>query len=297
MPQEDDQMSLTIHRVITEEVLRELRNTSILFLPNTGNAGDSLINVGTAQCLDRLGIRYTSITSGSSVEGQVVLLGGGGNFVPAYKTIRAALQKFVRSAKRIVLLPHTIRGNEDLLEQLDNRVTIICRDVKSYRHVLDVCPRATVLLSHDMAFHVDVEQFLFSDESMEAYQQVFRQVLTEKKINLQHLQMLPRVFYSRGDGEKAAPIGGRDLDLSAAFALGTTSGLAERSAWCFLEMIRTSPPIVTDRLHVGIGAALLGKICTLHDNSYGKNSEVWSHSIKCFFPTVQFVPAESALAT
>jgi exopolysaccharide biosynthesis predicted pyruvyltransferase EpsI len=292
MPQKDDHMSLTIHRIITEEVLRELRNTSILFLPNTGNAGDSLINVGTAQCLDRLGIRYTSITSGSSVEGQVVLLGGGGNFVPAYKTIRTALQKFMKSAKRIVLLPHTIRGNEDLLEQLDSRVTIICRDVQSYRHVLNVCPQATALLSHDMAFHVDVERFLFSNESMEAYQQLLRQVLMEKKIDLQRLQTLPRVFYSRGDGEKAAPIGGRDLDLSAAFALGTTSGLAERSAWCFLEMIRTSPPIVTDRLHVGIGAALLGKVCALHDNSYGKNSEVWLHSVKRFFPTVQFVPPE-----
>jgi exopolysaccharide biosynthesis predicted pyruvyltransferase EpsI len=72
--------------------------------------------------------------------------------------------------------------------------------------------------------------------------------------------------------------------------LGTSPATAPRSAWCFLEFIRTAPPIVTDRLHVAIGAALLGKTCALHDNSYGKNAAVYRHSLKYHFRHVGFVP-------
>jgi exopolysaccharide biosynthesis predicted pyruvyltransferase EpsI len=46
--------------------------------------------------------------------------------------------------------------------------------------------------------------------------------------------------------------------------------------------------VATDRLHVGIGAALLGKTCRLHDNSYGKNRAVYDHSIRNHFPAVVF---------
>jgi exopolysaccharide biosynthesis predicted pyruvyltransferase EpsI len=38
--------------------------------------------------------------------------------------------------------------------------------------------------------------------------------------------------------------------------------------------------IVTDRLHVGIGSMLLGKEVFLIDNSYGKISEVYRHSMQ-----------------
>lgn len=46
--------------------------------------------------------------------------------------------------------------------------------------------------------------------------------------------------------------------------------------------------IRTNRLHVGIVGALLGKRVVLHDNSYGKNRAVWEHSLAGRFPDVEW---------
>lgn len=284
-------MTLAFHRMLVEEVLRPLRNRSVLFMPNSGNAGDSLINVASTHCLDRMSIRFRTVGAGAKVDGETVLLGGGGNFIPAYGTIRKAFESFLDTAREIILLPHTIRGNEDLLQRMGSNVTLIARDVESYRHATEVATKARVLLGHDMAFHTDVERLLQSSDAAVLYQPAFEEALATRKVNLAALQAKEKVFFARHDVERAGSIGGSDADISAIFALGTWPGKAELSAWCFLEMIRTAPPIISDRLHVGIGAALLGKACTLHDNSYGKNLGVWRHSLRHQFPSVSFAAA------
>jgi len=56
----------------------------------------------------------------------------------------------------------------------------------------------------------------------------------------------------------------------------------------FLTGIDMADIVVTDRLHVGIGAMLLGKEVFLLDNSYGKVSGVYEYSMtQC--PRVHFV--------
>ena len=64
-----------------------------------------------------------------------VLSGGGGNLVPMYDSTRLAFDRFLGKAARIVLLPHTVRGHEDLLARLDATCTIFCRDEASFAHV------------------------------------------------------------------------------------------------------------------------------------------------------------------
>lgn len=281
-------MTLPYHRMLVEEVLRPLRNRSVCFLPNSGNAGDSLINLATLHCFDRLGIRFEAVGVGANVAGRTVLLGGGGNFIPAYATIRNAFTDFLDKAKEIILLPHTVRGNEDLLARMGRNVTLICRDVESYQHAATHAAQALVLLGHDMAFHTDLPRLLDSTEAASSYQPAFVEALEKAKVDLPALQRKARVFYARHDGESAGRIGGADADISQIFAFGTWPGKAQGAAWALLEMIRTSPPIETDRLHVGIGAALLGKDCVLHDNNYGKNAGVWRHSLRHHFPHVAF---------
>ena len=249
-------------------------------MPNSGNAGDSLISVGVMSCFDRLGIRFKPITVETDVRDKVVILGGGGNFVPAYATIRNAFLSFKNSAKAIVLLPHTIRGNEDVLNDLNSNVTIICRDIESYRHVSRHCHKPTVLLGHDMAFHIDVQEFTNDKENIAKFQPEFTAKIREKGIDLPGLMRKPQVFFARGDDERAGSIGGSDLDPSSLFEFGVWPGNAQKSSWCFLEMIRCMQEITTDRLHIAIASALLEKPCNLFDNSYGKNAEVYVHSLK-----------------
>ena len=47
-----------------------------------------------------------------------------------------------------------------------------------------------------------------------------------------------------------------------------------------LMAVDCADAIITDRLHVGIAAALMGKEVFLLDNTYGKLSGVYNHSLK-----------------
>jgi len=281
-------MFLPYHRMLVAEVLRPFRNKSVYFFPNSGNAGDSLINVASIHAFDQAGIRWRAIGQGADVKGQTVILGGGGNFIPAYATIRNAFLALLDTAKEIILLPHTVRGNEDVLERMGSNVTLICRDVESYHHASAAAGSALVLLAHDMAFHLDADRLLNSTEVASVYVPAFQEAIRKHNIDLASLQQRAKVFFARHDVERSGSIGGSDADVSAIFAFGTWPGTAERAAWSLMEMIRISPPIETDRLHVGIAAALLGKDCVLHDNSYGKNLGVWQHSLRHHFPSVAF---------
>ena len=90
----------------------------------------------------------------------VVIFAGGGNFVPLYDYIRKGILKHNQTAEELIVLPHTIRGNEDLLWGLDKKVTLFCREVASYEHCLRHAKQANVVLAHDMAFHANVMELL-----------------------------------------------------------------------------------------------------------------------------------------
>ena len=271
-----------------ERFLREFGGQTVFYLPNPGNAGDSLIAQGTYEAFSRALIDAIPIGLNDDIAGQTVFLGGGGNLVPAYHTIEAALKRFREKADRIVLLPHTIRGNERLLSELDERCTIFCRDAASYEHVTTHNTRSPVYLDHDMAFHVDARRLL----SSKANEQAFLPMLKEKLAGrgLSDLPTRALVRFLRTDNE-AARAQQTDMDISVEFSLGPQGvlpDLALKSAWCILKAVSTAQHVVTDRLHVGIACALAGHECTLLDNSYGKNSAVWRHSLRTRVSRLQF---------
>ncbi|MFH5926656.1 polysaccharide pyruvyl transferase family protein [Roseomonas xinghualingensis] len=284
-------------RLDVEYILRKFRNRRVLYAPNPGNAGDALIAMGTFHCFSKLGIFFTLLddflAKGGDISKETVILAGGGNFIPQYGSIKKQLQT-VHTAKEVILLPHTIRGNEETLAMLGSNVTLICRDLQSFIHTQKSTKGPTVLLAHDMAFHLDVERLLFSSSHEPEYRQKMAKALERNKIDFDALRELDRVFFMRGDKESAGHDTERHMDLSKVFSFGIMPDTAVPSAWCFLEAIRCMKSVTTDRLHVGIGCAILGQTCTLLDNSYGKNSEIYQYSLKTFFDNVSFfktVPA------
>jgi exopolysaccharide biosynthesis predicted pyruvyltransferase EpsI len=271
---------------ILKGFLEEFRGQEVLFHPNPGNAGDSLIAAATYQALRRAGIRYRCIDTAYDVTGRTVLLGGGGSLVPLYKEMRDAIEVFHGVASRLVILPHTIRGNEDLLRRLDSSTTIFCRDPDSYLHALNNTG-ATVYIDHDMAFHLDIEEFYNSCRPYKEVPQVFENKMAVipsfRDAGFDHAHFL------REDGERRIDrnAGVNDLDISKAFEFGVLPDNAEKSVWCMFEAINRSRTVTTDRLHVGIACALLNRECTLLDNSYGKNRSVYLHSIRRFSDVVR----------
>ena len=274
-----------------EEYLAGFAGHPVLFYPNPGNAGDSLIAAGEYAAFARAGIPFQLVDFGSDVTGGTVLLGGGGNLVPMYASTRLAFERFLGKAARIILLPHTVRGHDDLLRRLDDTCTIFCRDPLSHAHVTANAPRAVVRLAHDMAFHVDPEELLADEDIAATAAPKFAERLARANLTAAALAEKEVVNYLRRDGESAGHDLTIDADPSDLFDFGVGPEQAQMASWCLLSAIALAKSVRTDRLHVGIGAAMLGKTCTLMDNSYGKNAGIFAHSLAGRFPALQMASA------
>lgn len=283
-----------------ESVLTESRNESLLFVPNPGNAGDGLIAAAEYFMLRRLGLKFRVADANLPVdvrESETVVYGGGGNLVGLYGNASRYLTACHAHVRRVIVLPHTIRENESLLLSFGENVTIFCRELESFRHVRSVNSKLSCYLDHDMAFGLPVAQILTRSKSL-GYK--FSDLL-----NIRSLKRLVRLaqyvarskgnFLSlnafRGDVEGC----GRDAvacnaDLSQLLSGDNMSEEACReTAYAFLKFLSLFEHVRTDRLHVCIAAALLGRRVEFFDNSYGKNASVYRYSISNRFSKVCFM--------
>lgn len=278
------------------DFLAELRGQQLLFHPNPGNGGDALIAAGTLQLFRRLGLTVRPIALDEDPRGGVVLLSGGGNFVPLYGDIRTAFERFRERAKLVVLLPHTIRGHEETLQSLGSNCVLFCRDVRSYQHVLECTNLRQVHLAHDMAFNLSAEA-LFSDPAVAQDGQAFlSETLAVAGLDLAGDIAGRTGFFFRDDVERRIASRPNIADISRLFESGYRLETAERTAWCMLQVLRQPRRVVTDRLHVAIGGLLLGQEVHLFDNSYGKNRAIYQHSLRRLSGDIAFYPAEHPAA-
>jgi exopolysaccharide biosynthesis predicted pyruvyltransferase EpsI len=300
-----------MHSDVAEVLHRHLGDQELIFVPNPGNAGDSLIAAGTFQFFQRHGIRFSvrRIDPGLFT-GRVVAYGGGGNIVGPSTYGTRFLSSIHRLAKRVVILPHTIKGVDDLLANFGGNVDIFCREKVSYDYVRRTAPNSTVHLSHDMALGADVEALLQTKDTppvrlRATLASVGAKIHLSKAMATQvggliSLWTPPRPSSSnqqvrvlcafRQDGERTGielPPG--NIDVSEVFSLGVESTeIASIAAHRLLGFLNQFEQIRTNRLHVAIASALLGKQVEMHDNNYYKCRAVYQHSLRAF-PNVRFL--------
>jgi len=143
---------------------------------------------------------------------------------------------------------------------------LFCRDPQSYHHVQSVNPHLEVILAHDMAFHLDAYQLLNDQKLRQLAKPILEDKLHEVGLNERTVRQKLSIDLSRLDSESRFASPKSEADISHLFMLGTWPHEAPTAAWCFLKTISLASKITTDRLHVGIGSALLGKPCELRDN-------------------------------
>ena len=135
--------------------LEKYKNKKIIYIPNPGNAGDSLIAYGTIQTFDKIGLNYEIGNIDEKYNNEILFFAGGGNLVGLYSDCK----KFILNNKNnneIVILPHTIKDEDELLKSLDDNIKIICREKKSFDYVSSLIKnKQNVFLSKDMAFYID----------------------------------------------------------------------------------------------------------------------------------------------
>lgn len=262
------------------ELLRSLDDDTVYFVPNAGNAGDALIAYGTFALFDELGLHVELCQPDAALSSKTVLLGGGGNLVEGmYETMAKALENFL-PGNRCILLPHTIVGNAEILNHTHDNLTIFCREEVSYRACLaEGANVENVKLAHDMAFHIPAADLAPFNAPGAATASVFR---TDGETSQLH----------------PLPEDNRDISLSWNGDLWHNRALTEHVTLSLAAYVAQFEAVRTDRLHIGILGALLGKRVTLHANNYYKNRAVYEWSLAERFPNVEFVkPPEVLLET
>lgn len=285
---------------IVARVLADHAGAPLLFRPNPGNAGDSAINCAAYRLFERVGCRVEVVGADVPVErtrGRVVVHGGGGNLVPLYEAASRFIARHHAGCAQLVLLPHTIRGHEDLLGALGTNVTLMCREAASFEHARRHAPEARVLLAHDLVFGLDPSAlaaqarraFLPGVSSPALALANLKRALRRAAHGVRNLGGGGELEAFRGDAEAGARAPGRrNIDVSGVFALRDMSPAATlETTWRTLAFLERFDLVRTDRLHVAILSALLGKRVDLHDNSYGKNRAVFEHSMRSRFPHVR----------
>lgn len=289
-----------------------------VFLPNPGNAGDALMATATYDLFDNLGLKYSSCRVDDAMiqthlRGKTVVLSGGGNFSEGgYNNYANLLSRIHKQAGRVFVLPHTIQGNDQLLAQFGENVTLICRELVSYRHARQCVTGARVLLGHDMALLLDVKKVLAdtphhlalllrkaasrsTGSSAARLYPPLKSILRGLRWQLLSIFKHPKkekvAFLYRTDIEKTArPLPPGNMDASIVFNFGVTSPImAGFTVFHLLQFLDGFETINTNRLHVAIAGALLGKQVNLSSNSYYKCRAVYDHSLKDAFPNVKWV--------
>ncbi|GFD77581.1 hypothetical protein KUL118_04430 [Tenacibaculum sp. KUL118] len=284
----------------------------INYLPNPGNAGDSLIACATYQFFERNNIEYTCCTSEKNIsDGDILVYGGGGNFGGENSRVGYYIKKYASRVKAFVLLPHTLFGAEALLKSLPETVHLFCRERVSYDYASKMVTDAKVYLKDDMVLSADVSKMLSPPASQSALGSVCaeltRRVLFKNEdfgISLKHYlsytikSLFGHLYPSKAqDGELNAfridvektdiPIPHDNIDVSALYELSSCEpNLAKLSTFRFLSHINAFDTVNTNRLHVAIAATKLGKKVNLYGNNYFKIRAIYEFSLKGKYPNV-----------
>jgi glycosyltransferase involved in cell wall biosynthesis/exopolysaccharide biosynthesis predicted pyruvyltransferase EpsI len=275
-----------------EPLVKELPKR-FTFFPNQGNLGDVLIAQAEYQFFDANGLDY-EIDNGKNV-GENLVYGGGGKWHPHWKNTRygwrEVLEVFKNPAiKNIVILPSSFYDVPELLEILDERFTVFCREQQSFDYLTAANTAAKIILDHDMALRLTdrfevPSRFPFQGDFCGQGNADLQQV-NEIDANLQTRGGQKIAYFLRTDNESNSHWDSQVINIVSTMDLSPLhfSGSLNRHetafyAQLFLTAVNKTDIVITDRLHVGIAAVLLGKEVFLVDNSYGKVGAVYRQSL------------------
>jgi exopolysaccharide biosynthesis predicted pyruvyltransferase EpsI len=278
--------------------LRRLGDEGVIyFRPNPGNAGDAMIAYATFQLFDELGLDYRLVEDGDfDPTGKIVVYGGGGNLIDGQVVARLFLETCHASAKKLVLLPHTVQGHADLLGAMGGNVDLFAREEVSYDHMVRVATSANVMIADDMVFGLNLESLKKDHPERPLCCVSIKWCLRRCFFWLR--EFLRRTWLGvlvidcfRADIEKTEikrPYW--NADLSKLFKCGGHEpALAATASWMIFEQMGHYEEVRTNRLHLAIAGALLGMRVKFYANNYYKCRAVYDYSMKNRFPNVEWV--------
>ena len=229
-----------------EAILEEIGDPpDLVLVRGYGNVGDQLIRAGTHELLANHMYTEVHVEELPRASGHTVLLPGGGAYCRAYhefmpRTLALAELRF----ERVIVLPTSFDPSVELVREalMRTQATVFAREPESFRRIVSLCDAR---LAHDCA--------LFFDYS--PWQRDGTGTLN--------------AFRTDREAASAAELPPDNNDISE------TAGSLEE----FLNTIAAHQLIRTDRAHVMIPAALLGKRVEFAPNSYHKVAAIARYSL------------------
>lgn len=277
------------------EHLGTFRGERPVYVPNPGNAGDSLIAHATYQLFDRMGLDYDVGDERETYPGRALIYGGGGNMVRPLINLRNFLVNNAPKCERLTVLPQSFRDYGEVVEGLGANCTLFCRDRVSHEFLRQHARAATVILSHDMALGTDIAHTMADGKklpllSLSNPSRTRRNVRPFLRTARARIGTARTLNCFRGGLEKTdIPIPRDNLDVSRIYATGIMSKeVTLESSYRMAKLMNRYDTVNTNKLHVSILGALLGKTVNLFDNAYGKNRSIYEHSMSRLFPNVHW---------
>lgn len=219
------------------KLLSALANdTDITVIRNYGNQGDQLIHAGMRRLLAGIHYREISVLQLEGACGQLAIITGSGAWCQAHQHMPNYLLKIEAQFERVIVFPSSFDISVKSVREALSRTgaLVFAREAKSYEQIRLLC-RADI--AHDTAYFFDFDPYQRSGQG--------------------------KLLAYRTDGEaltKQLPEG--NCDISA-----TCESLDE-----FLWTIAKYAVVETDRAHVMIAAAMLGKVVHYGESNYHKVS-------------------------
>lgn len=274
----------------------------MLYRPGIGNAGDALIGAGFYHLAQRLDLPFTELPGAPLAvpdlgPDDVLVLSGGSWLASAWDFGPRVIDSLTRFDAPLMLLPQSLSGNEEALRRLRPQDVLFVRERYSYDVARSLDLRCPVHLDHDMALSLDPRLLL---QAPLVRRPRGRHDLTRVAAIARHRALSTRqhtLAAWRVDAEStgAHPEAAWRDDLSLVTNFSTLDRASvELSGGWLLRVLSWYERVRTDRLHVGIGAALLGKPVELHANSYHKIRGIYEYSLRDdprLGPLVRFVDA------
>lgn len=240
---------------LASSITSTARDETIDFYPSPGNWGDALINEGSRQLFNDFGVRFRERDRASlecpatDRSPTLAVLGGGGGWNLNWRSSLPFAIKLSEKYESVIVLPSSYDFGF-IGNALPAEVKLFTRARLQTGVKAEFC--------HDLALYCQT------------------QVETTKKLPY------PLVALRRDkERHRSAISPDRNWDISL---LGT----ADHDSASFFGLVNRFESVITDRLHVGIAAAMLGCKVRLLEGNYGKNHGVFDASLRENFTNVQF---------
>ena len=288
---------------IIPDMKKELESLdSFKYLPNKGNWGDVLISSSAYQLLGRYKYDIYDFAQAAIFDKKKFnfVYGGGGLWTGHFQKDYQEILNIFKSPlmQKCIILPSSFRDCPDVMETLDERFTVFCRENESYNYCLANNNKAKFLLADDLVVNANFDAYkqnVYNTNNLQKFMNnktyvskvvndfYYKYVQTRYAVTkeLSKYDNFDIGYMFRTDSEKLVDIPvTKSIDLSSHIcSYCCDEGLCYCLSKLFLYVINQFDMIVTDRLHIGVSAAKLGKQVIFLDNSYGKISSIFKYSL------------------